>query len=53
MLKAITYANTLWFWFQAESGGTVGSAGGSRRMGGQPGADQFVMKIPNNKVLKD
>ncbi|CAN6906112.1 hypothetical protein Bca4012_096025 [Brassica carinata] len=35
---------------EAESGGTVGSGGGSRRMGGQPGADQFVMKIPNNKV---
>ncbi|KAJ0248216.1 Uncharacterized protein HA466_0153510 [Hirschfeldia incana] len=32
---------------EAESGGTVGSGGGSRRMGG---ADQFVMKIPNNKV---
>lgn len=39
------------FRFQADSGGTVGSGGGSRRMGGQPGADQFVMKIPNNKVL--
>ncbi|CAN7062901.1 unnamed protein product [Brassica oleracea var. botrytis] len=37
---------------EAESGGTVGvgSGGGSRRMAGQPGADQFVMKIPNNKV---
>ncbi|CAN6899925.1 unnamed protein product [Brassica oleracea] len=35
---------------EADSGGTVGSGGGSRRMGGQPGADQFVMKIPNNKV---
>lgn len=37
--------------FQAETGGGAGSGGGSsRRMGGQPGADQFVMKIPNNKV---
>ncbi|ESQ50291.1 hypothetical protein EUTSA_v10001945mg [Eutrema salsugineum] len=35
---------------EAETGGTAGSGGGSRRMGGQPGADQFVMKIPNNKV---
>ncbi|CAH2060840.1 unnamed protein product [Thlaspi arvense] len=35
---------------EAESGGTAGSGGGSRRMGGQPGSDQFVMKIPNNKV---
>ncbi|XP_048633719.1 far upstream element-binding protein 1-like [Brassica napus] len=35
----------------AETGGGAGSGGGgSRRMGGQPGADQFVMKIPNNKV---
>ncbi|KAH6774208.1 KH domain-containing protein [Perilla frutescens var. hirtella] len=34
---------------EAEAGG---SGSGSRRMGGQPsgGADQFVMKIPNNKV---
>ncbi|CAN7137012.1 unnamed protein product [Brassica rapa subsp. narinosa] len=36
----------------AETGGGAGSGGGgSRRMGGQPGADQFVMKIPNNKVV--
>ncbi|CAN8284323.1 unnamed protein product [Cochlearia groenlandica] len=36
---------------EAEAGGTVGSGGGSRRMGGQQaGSDQFVMKIPNNKV---
>ncbi|KAL0897580.1 hypothetical protein Bca101_081541 [Brassica carinata] len=34
----------------AETGGAAGGGGGSRRMGGQPGADQFVMKIPNNKV---
>uniref|UniRef100_A0A1J3JUL0 Far upstream element-binding protein 1 n=1 Tax=Noccaea caerulescens TaxID=107243 RepID=A0A1J3JUL0_NOCCA len=34
----------------AEAGGTVGSGGSSRRMGGQPGSDQFSMKIPNNKV---
>lgn len=37
--------------YKAEAGGSAGSGGGSRRMGGQPGADQFVMKIPNNKVL--
>lgn len=37
---------------QAEAGGIAGSGGGgSRRMGGQAGSDQFVMKIPNNKVL--
>lgn len=36
---------------QAEAGGSAGSGGGSRRMGGQAGSDQFVMKIPNNKVL--
>ncbi|KAL1204388.1 Protein BTR1 [Cardamine amara subsp. amara] len=36
---------------EAEAGGSAGSGGGgSRRMGGQPGADQYVMKIPNNKV---
>ncbi|VVB09037.1 unnamed protein product [Arabis nemorensis] len=36
---------------EAEAGGIAGSgAGGSRRMGGQAGSDQFVMKIPNNKV---
>ncbi|KAJ0260242.1 hypothetical protein HA466_0064760 [Hirschfeldia incana] len=35
---------------EAETGGQGGSGGGPRRMGGQPGADQFVMKIPNNKV---
>ncbi|CAD5319531.1 unnamed protein product [Arabidopsis thaliana] len=35
----------------AEAGSTAGSGGGGgRRMGGQAGADQFVMKIPNNKV---
>ncbi|KAJ4903032.1 KH domain-containing protein [Raphanus sativus] len=36
----------------AETGGQAGSGGGGSRrmMGGQPGADQFVMKIPNNKV---
>ncbi|CAH8341853.1 unnamed protein product [Eruca vesicaria subsp. sativa] len=39
---------------EAETGGAAGGGlggGGSRRMGGQPGADQFVMKIPNNKVV--
>lgn len=36
---------------QAEAGNTAGTGGGGRRMGGQAGADQFVMKIPNNKVL--
>ncbi|XP_010472624.1 PREDICTED: far upstream element-binding protein 2 isoform X2 [Camelina sativa] len=35
---------------EAEAGGSAGSGGGGRRMGGQAGADQFVMKIPNNKV---
>ncbi|KAG7567822.1 K Homology domain type 1 superfamily [Arabidopsis thaliana x Arabidopsis arenosa] len=35
---------------EAEAGNTAGSGGGGRRMGGQAGADQFVMKIPNNKV---
>lgn len=32
---------------EAEAGG---SGGGSRRMSGQAGSEQFVMKVPNNKV---
>ncbi|CAA7031163.1 unnamed protein product [Microthlaspi erraticum] len=35
---------------EAEARGTVGSGGrSSRRMGGEPGSDQFSMKIPNDK----
>lgn len=37
------------FLYQAESGG---SGIVTRRLTGQAGSDEFVMKIPNNKVWK-
>lgn len=45
----VMFSNMNWV-MQAEAGG---SAGVSRRFTtGQPGVDQFTMKVPNNKVGK-
>jgi len=43
----LTYIWRELFLFQAESGGSGVVA---RRLTGQAGSDEFVMKIPNNKV---
>lgn len=44
-----TYSLLSGCYMQAEAGS---SGSGPRRMGGQSsGAEQFVMKIPNNKVI--